>query len=149
MRLPSMIAEARHMITTPSLRSRRYALTAPAVALLLLATAPSLARAQDGTVAGTVVAQGNQRPLAGVEVGVAGTPGKGTVTDASGRFRVTGLTGPTIVLNVRFLGFRPVTDTVQVGATDLRIEMSERVIELNTLVVTGTAGGAQVRELGT
>jgi TonB-linked SusC/RagA family outer membrane protein len=115
----------------------------------LLLAAPSLLRAQEGAVAGTVVSQGNQRPLAGVEVGVAGPTPRGTITDASGRFRLTGLTGPTVVLNIRFLGFRPMTDTVQVGTTDLRIEMSERVIELNSVVVTGTAGGAQVRELGT
>ena len=144
-----MIVEARHMIATRLLSSKICAWAAPAAALLWLVTVPSLLRAQDGTVAGTVVAQGNQRALAGVEVGVAGTPGKGAVTDASGRFRVTGLTGPTVVLNVRVLGFRPLTDTVQVGTTNLRIEMSERVVELNSVVVTGTAGGAQVRELGT
>src|SRR5215212_11947354 len=126
------------MIATRSLSSKIRAWAGPAGALLLLFTGPSMLRAQDGAVAGTVVAQGNQRPLAGVEVVVASTPGKGTVTDASGRFRVTGLTGSTVVLNVRFLGFRPLTDTVQVGTTDLRVEMSERVIELNSVVVTGT-----------
>src|SRR5262252_8610624 len=118
-------------------------------ALLMLLAAPSLLHAQEGTVAGTVVAQGNQRPLPGAEVGVVGPAGRGTVTDASGRFRVTGLTGPTVVLSVRVLGFRPVTDTVQVGTTNLRFEMVERAVELNSVVVTGTAGGAQVRELGT
>jgi TonB-linked SusC/RagA family outer membrane protein len=138
-----------HMTATRLLGSKICVWAATGAALLLFFTAPALLRAQDGTVAGTVVAQGNQRPLAGVEVVVAGTQGKGTITDASGRFRVTGLTGPSVVLNVRFLGFRPLTDTVQVGTTDVRIEMSERVIELNSVVVTGTAGGAQVRELGT
>jgi TonB-linked SusC/RagA family outer membrane protein len=138
-----------HMIATRLLSSKTCAWAAPAAALLVLLTAPSLLRAQDGTVAGTVVAQGNQRPLAGVEVAVVSTPRKDVVTDASGRFRLTGLTGPTVVLNIRSLGFRPQTDTVNVGTTDLRIEMSERVIELNSVVVTGTAGGAQRRELGT
>ena len=52
----------------------------PAAALLL--ASPGLLRAQDGVVAGTVVAQGSQRPLGGVEVGVVGTPGRGTFTDA-------------------------------------------------------------------
>jgi TonB-linked SusC/RagA family outer membrane protein len=141
--------EVMHMIARWLLSPKTRSWPAHAAALLLLLTPPSLLSAQDGTVAGTVVAQGNQRPLAGVEVAVVGTPGKGAITDASGRFRVTGLTGPTVVLNVRFLGFRPLTDTVQVGTTDLRLQMSERVIELNSVVVTGTAGGAQVRELGT
>ena len=137
------------MIARRLVSSKICASAAPATVLLLLLTVPGLLRAQDGAVAGTVVAQGNQRPLAGVEVGVVGTPARSAVTDASGRFRVTGLTGPTVVLNIRALGFRPQTDTVSVGTTDLRIEMSERVIELNSVVVTGTAGGAQVRELGT
>src|SRR5215207_4200984 len=123
-----MIAEARHMITTRLPGSKRLIWVPPVATLLLLLTVPSLVRAQDGTVTGTVVAQGNQRPLAGVEVGVVGTPGKGAVTDASGRFRVAGLTGPTVVLSARFLGFRPLTDTMQVGTTDLRIALSERVI---------------------
>jgi TonB-linked SusC/RagA family outer membrane protein len=137
------------MIGTRRLSSKICTGAARTGALLLLLAAPSRLRAQEGTVAGTVVSQGNQRPLAGVEVGVVGTTPRGTITDASGRFRLTGLTGTTVVLNIRFLGFRPMTDTVQVGTTDLRIEMSERVIELNSVVVTGTAGGAQVRELGT
>jgi TonB-linked SusC/RagA family outer membrane protein len=137
------------MIAKRLLGSKIYAWTASAAALVLLLTVPSHLRAQTGTVAGTVVAQGNQRPLAGVEVGVEGTPPRGVITDASGKFKVTGLTGSSVVLNIRFLGFRPLTDTVAVGSTDLHIEMSERVIELNSVVVTGTAGGAQVRELGT
>ena len=56
---------------------------------------------------------------------------------------------PTVILNVRLIGYRPVTDTVNVGAGDLRISLSERALELNQMVVTGTAGGAQKRELGT
>jgi TonB-linked SusC/RagA family outer membrane protein len=138
-----------HMTMKRLLRSTIGTWAAPAAALLSLLAVPALLRAQEGTIAGTVVAQGNQRPLAGVEVGVAGTNPKGAVTDASGRFRITGLTGSSVVINVRALGFRPVTDTVTVGTTNLRIEMSERVIELNSVVVTGTAGGAQRRELGT
>ena len=125
------------MIGTRSLSSKIGAGAARTGVLLLLLAAPSLLRAQEGTVAGTIVSQDNQRPLPGVEVGVVGTTPRGTVTDASGRFRLTGLTGTTVVLNIRVLGFRPVTDTVQVGTTDLRIQMSERVIELNSVVVTG------------
>src|ERR1043166_1165893 len=121
--------------------------TAAAAALLI--AVPGLLPAQDGAVAGTVVAQGSQRPLAGVAVGVAEIPGKGAITDGSGRFRLTDLPGTTVVLSVRLLGYRPVTDTVRVGTTDVRIELAERVVELNSVVVTGPAGGAQARELGT
>jgi TonB-linked SusC/RagA family outer membrane protein len=119
-----------------------------ALAALLLVVS-HIARAQTGVVAGNVVAQGTQRPLAEAEVGVRGVAGKGSVTDGSGRFRITGLTGTTVILEVRLIGYRPVTDTVKVGATNLTIALSESLIELNKMVVTGTAGGAQVRELGT
>jgi TonB-linked SusC/RagA family outer membrane protein len=108
-----------------------------------------VAQAQSGTVAGVVVAGGTQRPLAGVQVGVEGVAGRGALTDGSGRFNIGGLTGDRVVLNVRFIGYRPVVDTVRVGATDIRIALAERVLELDQLVVTGTAGGSEKRELGT
>jgi TonB-linked SusC/RagA family outer membrane protein len=122
--------------------------SAVSVALLLVVLSHP-ARAQGGVVAGTVIASGSQRPLAGAEVGVKGVVGKGVVADGSGRFRITGVTGKTVILEVRLIGFRPVTDTVAVGATDVRIALSESAVELNKMVVTGTAGGAQTRELGT
>jgi hypothetical protein len=69
------------------------------------------------------------------------------VSDASGKFRITGVTGERVVLDARAIGYRPVVDTVAVGATNIRIAMSERALELNQIVVTGTAGGAEKREL--
>jgi len=115
----------------------------------LLIALPGVLLGQAGTVGGTIVAQGSQRPVAGVEVGVAGAAGREVLTDGSGRFKLTDLSGGTVVLNVRFLGYRPVVDTVPVGKMDGRIELVERALELNSVVVTGTAGGAQTRELGT
>ena len=123
--------------------------TLGAISLALLLVAPSVARGQGGVVEGTVVAEGSQRPLSGAQIGVAGMPGKGAVSDASGRFRVTGLAGATVILNARLIGYRPETDTVRVGATAVRFTLVERALELNTMVVTGTAGGAEKRELGT
>ncbi len=119
------------------------------VSLALLLIAPGIARAQGGVVSGTVVAEGTQRPLAGADVGVEGVPGKGAVTDASGKFNIPGLDGTTVVLRIRLIGYRPETDTVRIGAADVRITLAEHAVELNQMVVTGTAGGAQKRELGT
>ncbi len=127
----------------------RLRLMAAAAAVALLMTLPHGVRAQAGVVAGSVVAAGTQRPLPGAQIAVAGQAGRGAVTDGSGGFRITGLTGTTVVVNVRLLGYRPVTDTVRVGATALRFTLLERALELSTLVVTGTAGGAEKRELGT
>lgn len=131
------------MTARPLISARWWATT-----LALVVAMPGALLGQGGTVGGTIVAQGSQRPLAGVEVGIAST-GKGALTDGSGRFKLTDLPGTSVVLQVRFLGYRPVVDTVPVGRTDVRIELVERVLELNSVVVTGTAGGAQARELGT
>jgi TonB-linked SusC/RagA family outer membrane protein len=119
------------------------------LSLAVISATPSIARAQSGAVAGTVVVAGSERPLAGVQIGVVNDPTKGATTDANGRFNITGLTGSVAILNARFIGYRPETDTVRVGSTDVRIVLSERAIQLNSMVVTGTAGGAQARELGT
>jgi len=115
---------------------------------LLLSAAPYLARAQD-VVAGTIVVGGSQRPLPGAQVSIEGQTGKGATADANGRFRVTGVTGTQVTLNVRLVGYRPETQSVRVGATDIRVTMSERAISLDQVVVTGTAGGEQRRALGT
>ena len=119
-----------------------------AVATLMAFAAPS-AQAQQGSVSGTVQIEGALRPLSGAQVTVEGQPGKQAVTDASGRFRIAELSGATVTLSVRALGYRPSTQSVSVGSTNIRFLLSERAIELNQVVVTGTAGGEQLRSLGT
>jgi TonB-linked SusC/RagA family outer membrane protein len=120
-----------------------------AAGLALLAAAPQRLHAQEGTVAGTAVVSGSQRGLPGVQVSISGQTGRGAVTDASGRFRITGVTGSQVTVQARALGFRPDSQLVRVGATDIRFVMTERALELNEIVVTGTAGGEQKRALGT
>src|SRR5450759_5415176 len=130
-------------------RSVRMTWKLGAVSLLFLLAAPPGVQAQETVVAGTVVVEGSLRPLRGAQVAVAGVAGKGAVTDEAGKFRITGLTGTTVVLNVRNSGFRQVSETVRVGNLAIRIIRQERALELNAMVVTGTAGGAQKREIGT
>ena len=107
------------------------------------------ARAQEaGVVAGTVVAEATQRPLPGAQIAVQGQPGKGAMADADGAFRITGITGTEVTLNARMIGYKPVTLTVRVGATDVRFALADRPVELDQIVVTGTAGGQQQRAIG-
>jgi TonB-linked SusC/RagA family outer membrane protein len=96
-----------------------------------------------------VVVSGSQRPLPGVQISVVGEASRGSVTDVNGRFRITGLTGFRATLLARLVGYRPESLSVAIGATNVRIVMTERAVELNEIVVTGTAGGEQKRELGT
>ncbi|MDQ6888087.1 MAG: SusC/RagA family TonB-linked outer membrane protein [Gemmatimonadota bacterium] len=114
---------------------------------LLLAT-PGFARAQEGVVAGTVLVEGSQRPLGGAQVSIAGQPGKGAFSDASGRFRITGVTGDQVTVSARLIGYGPRSQVARVGATNVRIELPVRALDLDRVVVTGTAGGEQRRAIG-
>ena len=104
---------------------------------------------QPGTVSGTVLVEGALRPLPGAQVTVEGQPNIGAATDASGRFRISGLSGTQVTLQARALGYRPESQTVNVGSTTVRFVLYARAVELNQVVVTGTAGGEQLRSLGT
>jgi TonB-linked SusC/RagA family outer membrane protein len=125
----------------------RHAVLATLAAFALLALPPARAAAQPGVVAGTVVAEGSQRPLSDAQVVVEGTT-LGAATDASGRFRITGVTGTDVRVTARRIGFRPVTIDARVGQTDVRIALPERALELSQVVVTGTAGVAEKRAIG-
>lgn len=115
-----------------------------AIASALLALAAP-ARSQD--VAGVVVDGRAGRPLEGARVTV---PGQTTVvrTNAAGAFRIGGLSGDSVTLRVSVIGYRPLTRTVALGRTDLRFEMLEQAVNLQEVVVTGTAGGAEKRTIG-
>lgn len=117
--------------------------------LVFLALGASIVLAQEpggGTVSGTVVAEGSLRPLASVQVGSA--DGKGAITDAGGRFHITGLTGTQVTLIARRIGYRSVTKTVTVGDQHADFVLTEAPIQLNKVIVTGTAGGQERRAIG-
>lgn len=130
-------------ITRPltSVASRLLYLLLPLVCIAL----PALA--QDGAVEGVVVSEQSQRPLSGAQVAVEGT-GQGTLTDADGRFRITGIEGTEVTLRVALIGYRSVSRTAAVGETDIQVALSEQAVELDAIVVTGTAGDTRRRALG-
>ncbi|GJG89183.1 SusC/RagA family TonB-linked outer membrane protein [Gemmatimonadetes bacterium T265] len=113
---------------------------------------PPAARAADAqtSVAGTVVRAGTLTPVEGAQVLVEGTT-IGATTDAAGRFRLRGVpadAGGQVTLRVRRLSFQPFTQRVRVGAGDLRLVLTEATVNLDAVVVTGTAGGEQQRSVG-
>jgi TonB-linked SusC/RagA family outer membrane protein len=147
-----LVSFARHIVRRPDPASRHgWTLRAASLAFTLaafLGAAPANAQ-NAGSVSGTVVVEGAQRPLPGAQISIEGQTDKNTVTDASGRFRITGLTGTNVTVSVRALGFRPASQPVAVGTQNMRFVLSERAVELNQVVVTGTAGGEQLRSIGT
>jgi TonB-linked SusC/RagA family outer membrane protein len=98
-------------------------------------------------IAGTIVDSRSGRPIEGARVSVQGTQNSAR-TDGQGRFRLTGLSGSSVTVAVSMIGYRPTTEVVSVGQTDLRIAITEQAVNLGEIVVTGTAGGAEKRTLG-
>jgi len=124
--------------------SRRWGIALAA----LLALAPPAARAQTaGVVAGTVIDARTLRGVDGAQVSVEGGT-LGAMTDGSGGFRIVGVTGAEVTLSVRRIGYRPTTQAVRVGRTDVRITISEQAATLSELVITGTAEPVEKRSIG-
>ena len=133
----------------PPVRPPRFRLLRLALGIgVAVASAPALHAQGAGTLAGTVVSERTSVPIPGVQIAVEGTT-TGTTTDASGRFRLVGLPeGSELRLMLRRIGFQPKTVTARAGAPELRINLLERAVELNQVVVTGTAGIAEKRAVG-
>lgn len=126
-------------------RRVRIALCA-ALAVITTVAWSAPAQAQQGSVGGVVVSQATGQPLAGASIELVGTT-RGTMTNNEGRFLLTGVSGEA-TLRVTMIGYHAQTVSAQAGVSDLRIEMAESAIELDRVVVTGTAGGQTARALG-
>jgi len=133
----------------------RYRLTAalPAAlvaAVMMVLIGPVSAAAQEGVVTGQVVAATTGEPLNGVQVTVEGTT-LGGLSNVNGRFLVTRVPVGSYTLTALNVGFASVSQeiTVTAGGTvlaDFRMEVS--AIDLDEIVVTGTAGAVERRKLG-
>ncbi len=116
--------------------------------LLALGFAPGSLHAQQGVIAGIVTTGTAASPVQGATVRVQGTE-RQVLTDDQGRFRLAGMSGGSVTLEVRRVGYRPMTVSAQVGNMDVRVTLTAQSLRLDQVVVTGTAGGQSKRELGT
>jgi TonB-linked SusC/RagA family outer membrane protein len=112
--------------------------------LLALTAAPGAAQNEIG---GTVLDARTNQPLAGAQVSIVGT-GQGGLSQASGRFLLLNVAQATVTLEVVMIGYQTWTEQVDRGTLDLVIRMEPRALELDQIVVTGTAGEQQARALG-
>ena len=117
-----------------------------AVLLALSVGAPAQAIAQQG-IAGTVVDGATLRPLVGAQIVVTGT-NLGALALANGGFAIEGVPGATADIRVIMIGYATWEQTVNVGDRNIRIELNREAISMDEIVVTGTAGGSQVRAVG-
>lgn len=107
-------------------------------------------QAQVGTVHGTVTDAASGQPLLGALVEVEGA-GVSALADPGGRFRIANVPVGSRVVVARRLGYGQVRRTVTVepgGETRIDFALQVSAIQLEQMVVTGTAGGARVRTIG-
>ncbi|MEJ2539410.1 MAG: SusC/RagA family TonB-linked outer membrane protein [Gemmatimonadota bacterium] len=117
-----------------------------------IAALPSGASAQDtGSITGSVVDAASQRPLQDAQVSVPGT-GRGTLTNAQGRYLLTNVPVGTVTVRVDLIGYGGAESEVTVRAgqpTPLDFALSQDAIALQELVVTGVGQETARRSLTT
>ncbi|MBI4420591.1 MAG: SusC/RagA family TonB-linked outer membrane protein [Gemmatimonadetes bacterium] len=99
-----------------------------------------------GPISGIVVDSRGQ-PVPNARVAVQGTALE-TRTDASGQFRLADAPGPLATIRVAVIGYQPLSQEVRVGDPGIRLTLNESAVQLNAIVVTGTAGAAERRTIG-
>jgi TonB-dependent SusC/RagA subfamily outer membrane receptor len=105
--------------------------------LAVLCVAPLRAQEPTGAIRGRVIDTETQQPLARVVVAVGS---RGALTQADGRYLITGIPQGAAVLRVRMLGYAPATQPVAVvaGLTVVAdVALTAQAISLADIVVTG------------
>lgn len=118
-------------------------------AFMVLLAIPSAAQQITQNIRGTIVDQDSQMPLTGATVMVAGSsPIIGTVTDADGNFRLTGVPIGRVTLKVTFMGYEERTiPNLLIGSAKeeiLNITLTESVNTLEEITITGDQAKGEV-----
>ncbi|MCX5766585.1 MAG: TonB-dependent receptor [Gemmatimonadetes bacterium] len=126
-----------------------------ALALLALFTVAGSASAQagamTGAVAGTILDAATKRPLSAVKLQIVGEQYGVGSTDERGRFMIRGIAPGQRVMRATRIGMNPISQTLAIRAGDttrVDFQMSESAVELSQVVVTGTGGAVEKRQVG-
>ena len=121
------------------------------VALATLALAlPSALEAQTGSIRGQVVDAITLRAVGGAQVEIVGTV-RGGLTNTSGQYLLLNVPVGDHEVRVQFIGFGTVTQSVTVASgetAELDFELAQAALQLDQIVVTGTAQETQARSIG-
>jgi TonB-linked SusC/RagA family outer membrane protein len=118
--------------------------------LTLVPGAGALWAQETGSITGTVRSGSTQQPVVSAEVRIVGTSMVG-LTNEEGRYLIPAVPAGEHTLRVNVLGFSRRDATVTVGAGEAVVanfELQTSAIALSEIVVTGTPGAQQKRELG-
>ena len=124
-----------------------------AVAVVFAALAlflPTAATAQTGSVRGQVVDAVTQRPIGGAQIELVDAR-RGGLTNTSGQYLILNVPVGEHEVRVQFIGFATATQTVTVTSGEaavLDFELSQSALQLDQIVVTGTAQGSEARSIG-
>ena len=133
----------------PPRRGAPWGLIGSFVVLLCLATASQAFAQANGQVTGRVVS-GTGQPLNQVQMFVQGTS-LGALTNSDGRFLILNVPAGTYVLTAQLIGYGEERMDITVTAGQPAVAdftLRSRAVELEGVVVTGTAIAAQRREVG-
>ncbi len=130
----------------PAVRSLATGLLSALAAACFITAAPAAVMAQEA-VGGVVLSESTLQPVPAAQVTIQGT-GRATTTDQNGRFRFEAIQQAEVTLAVRRIGYRAATQVARAGDTNLRILLADRAVDLDAIVVTGTAGAQARREIG-
>ncbi|GAC1517263.1 MAG: SusC/RagA family TonB-linked outer membrane protein [Gemmatimonadaceae bacterium] len=111
---------------------------------------PALAQQATGVVAGTISDASTRRPVAGAQVLLVGTQ-QGVLAGSQGEFRIANVRPGRYDVRVRFVGYAAATQAVTVVAdqtTRADIALSQSLLKLTDVVVTGTGVATEQRKLG-
>jgi TonB-linked SusC/RagA family outer membrane protein len=114
----------------------------------LAASAPGVA--QTGTITGIVTSAQNGQPLPAAQVYIPALD-IGVLTQANGRFTLQNVPAGVHQLTAERIGHRVTSASVTVAAGAAAVQnfvMNEEALQLDEVVVTGTAGGSQRRAVG-
>src|SRR5688572_4847862 len=113
------------------------------LAVLLFFVTSVTTMAQDLTVNGKVTDGRNADPIPGVNILVKGTT-RGTVSNANGEFSIQASTDDVLIIS--FIGY--LTEEVKVTGSSMDVSLTEDVISLEEVVVSGLATTVKRSNLG-
>ncbi len=133
--------------------SRAMVRAVSALGAILAATvfgAGELRAQQTGTLTGQVTAQSTGEPLSDAQVSIQAL-NLGTLTRTDGRYLVTSVPTGTHTVSVTYVGYGSVARQVTISpsqSTSADFTLATSAINLDEIVVTGTGGPTQRRQLG-
>jgi len=131
------------------IRSRLTGLLGALAAAILIA-APALAAQQGGTITGRITDSQSGVPIGAVQVFIQSLD-LGGLSQQNGRYLLQNIPVGSHELSVARIGYGTLTQQITVGAgqvAEQNFALVEVALALDEIVVTGTAGGNQVRAIG-